>query len=304
MYRVKDQNGKTKYSGRSKATVLDNRDPLNRGRIIVDHPVTGPTTWIQYLRSPGHFTVPSIGDVVYLESDSGQVEYPVAWGNIISGPDNAPNMPEEFRRDIPTNRGIYTPGGHLLEFDDGEATLSSDISDTNFTTKSRGVRLTTTAGNTIHISEDSENNIENITIKDKNGNFILLDHANGSNNVKISSEGTSEVVTTEDRTEIVTGGNLTSSVPEGEINVDAKDGIKYKMKEGKIAIGTDSVELLQQIVDALDDLSTLFGIVALHNHIGNLGYVTAPPDTQADWDASSAEMAAIKAKIESIKASF
>ena len=74
MFRVKDQNGKYKYSGRSRATVVDNRDPFNRGRILVDHPIVGPTTWIEYLRTPGHFTVPSIGEVVYVEGDAGVAE--------------------------------------------------------------------------------------------------------------------------------------------------------------------------------------------------------------------------------------
>ena len=80
MFRVKDQNGKTKYSGRSRAIVLDNRDPLNKGRIIVDNPITGPTTWVDYLRTPAHFTVPSIGDVVYIEGDAGVAEYPIVTG--------------------------------------------------------------------------------------------------------------------------------------------------------------------------------------------------------------------------------
>jgi hypothetical protein len=107
---------------------------------------------------------------------------------------------------------------------------------------------------------------------------------------------------TGDRTETV-GGNLTITVT-GDINIEASGGAKGKFAGGQVAFGTDATELLQQISDALQDLSTLFATVAPHNHIGNLGYNTSPPDTQGDWAASSATMASIKALVDSIKASL
>ena len=77
MYRTSDISGNIKYSGRSKAKVVDNRDPLNRGRVRVEHPLIDKNLWLDYLRSPGQFSVPSIGEVVYIEADSGSPEYPV-----------------------------------------------------------------------------------------------------------------------------------------------------------------------------------------------------------------------------------
>ena len=53
MFRTRDQNGNVKYVSRSKAKVIDNRDPFNRGRIVVDHPLLGETVWIEYLHYTG-----------------------------------------------------------------------------------------------------------------------------------------------------------------------------------------------------------------------------------------------------------
>lgn len=178
MFRLIDENNKVKYAGRSKAVVLDNRDPLNRGRIIVDHPLLGPTVWIDYLMTPGQFNVPSIDDVVYVEADGGYAEFPIAWGNVIMGEDASPDTPQEFIRDIPTNRGWKTPGGHILELDDGIATVIQEVDDTNFTTKNRGIRITTSGGNKIHIAEDSDNSSESILIENNDGSSFLIDKTN------------------------------------------------------------------------------------------------------------------------------
>lgn len=174
MFRTEDANGNIRYAGRSKAVVTDNRDPMNRGRITVDHPLLGDTVWIEYLHSPGMFSVPSIGDLVYLECDSGVQEYPFAWGNETKGLNSAPEIPSKFRRDIPTNRGFYTPGGHFIEMDDGEATITQNPDDKQFTTDSKGIRVTSSTGNKIHISEDPATG-EQILIEAKNGNKIKMD---------------------------------------------------------------------------------------------------------------------------------
>lgn len=192
MYRIKDGNGRYKYCGRSKAKVIDNRDPLNKGRVRLSHPLLGDSVWIEYLKTPAHFSVPSIGDVVFVECDSGEVEYPVAWGNITKGTNDSPNLPEAFRRDIPTNRGIHTPNGHLLEMDDGEAELTSNPDDTQFTTSNRGIRLTTADGSKVHLLDDSDNGSTKIIIEDPDGNSIIIDRDAGSMNLVIDGDFTVE----------------------------------------------------------------------------------------------------------------
>lgn len=178
MFRTKDANGNVKYAGSSKAVVLDNRDPLSKGRVIVDHPLLGNTVWIDYLRAPGIFTVPSVGDIVYVECDSGVYEFPFAWGNVTKGEDAAPEIPDMFKRTVPTNRGFYTPKGQSIELDDGVATDGSDPKYDSLTTKSRGVRITTSSGHKIHIADDPDNQVQSITILDKEGDGIIFDAQN------------------------------------------------------------------------------------------------------------------------------
>lgn len=206
-------NKEGKYITRSKAKVIDNRDPLKRGRVRIEHPLTGKSSWVNYLRAPSSFNVPSIGDLVYVEADAGVPEYLVASGNATKGTDDSPDVPEAFKRDIPTNRGLYTPGGHLFEMDDGEAKLTSEPKDNDFTDKGRGVRLTTKAGNKIHIIEDETNGKQYILLEDKSGDFIKLDYKDKK--VSIVSKDTTLIDTTGDRTDIVGGAwtvNVTGNV--------------------------------------------------------------------------------------------
>ena len=273
MYKSSDSNGKTRHITRSKAVVIDNRDPLNRGRIRIDHPLIGKTGWVDYLRAPGYFSVPSIGDLVYIEADTGYAEYPVAWGNVTKGLNEAPELPEYFKRDVPTNRGIYTPNGHSLELDDGVATVSDALVDTNFTTENRGIRITTKAGNKIHISEDTTNQQQFIVLEDVNGNKIELDYKD--NIVNINSVG--------------------------EVNITASGGAKGKFNQGKIAFGTSSVELLEQLSQTLQSLITLTASMQTETHLGNLGYPTTVPENASNYATAESELINLKGLVDSIK---
>lgn len=213
MFRTKDANGNVKYAGRSKAVVMDNRDPLNRGRIIVDHPLLGNTAWIDYVREPGVFSVPSIGDVVFVECDAGEYEFAVASGIVTRGEDANPFLPSKFKRDIPTNRGFFSPGGHSLELDDGVATITDAPKDNTFTTSQRGIRVTSTANNKIHIIEDSASGAQYILIQDAGGNLIKMDYKN--NQLTINSIGKTKIDTVGNKDETV-GGNDTKTVTGNE----------------------------------------------------------------------------------------
>jgi len=206
MFQVRDVNTtKIKYAGRSRATVIDNRDPQKRGRIRVGHSLLGETVWIPYLRANATFDVPSIGDVVYIEADAGFYTHPIAWGNLTKGSDE-PNIPTAFQRDVPTNRGMFTPGGHLVELDDGIAPIvSQEPNDKNYTTENRGIRITSTANNKIHIIEDADAGNQYILLQDAGGNIIKLDYKN--NELTINSIGKTNINTTTDKTETVGGNN-------------------------------------------------------------------------------------------------
>lgn len=275
MYRTKDTYDTPKYSGRSKAKVIDNRDPLNRGRIQVDHPILGKTTWIDYLTTPHQFDVPSIGDIVYVECDTGEYEFPVAWGNVTKGLDENVAIPQAFKRNVPSNRGSYTPGGHLVELDDGESNPTNSPVDTNLTSKKRGIRITSSANNKIHILEDTVNGNQYILLQDAGGNLIKLDYSN--NKLTINSIGTTEITTAGAKTESVgatdslnvagnksetIGGNLTIQVT-GNVNIQCAAANITSSGETTVTASTiklngDAGDVLTTQTDPYVD--TIFGV--------------------------------------------
>lgn len=249
MYRTKDIYGEVKYVSRSKAKVIDNRDPLQRGRIRVEHPLIDKHIWLDFLRDASQFSVPSIGDVVYVEAEAGVPEYSIASGTLVAGSDENPLIPSEFKRDIPTNRGIYSPNGHLIELDDGIATPSNALDDKSYTTENRGVRVTSSANNKIHIIEDSTSNNQYILIQDAGGNLIKLDYAN--NQLTINSIGTTKIDTSGDKSETV--GSNDSLIVSGD---------KTETISGKLTInvsGDVSVQCNKAIVQASGDVSVTSG---------------------------------------------
>lgn len=212
MFPVRDAyTGDLKYTTSSRAKVVDNRDPLQKGRIIVDHPQLGQTTWIAYLNTPGMFDVPKIGDIVMVESESGFYTHPVAWGNLHRVQSDNPDIssvPGIFQRQVPSARGLFTPGGHTIVLDDGLAEeITPEPNDTNLSTLGRGIKITTTAGNLVHILEDTVENKQYILLQDKNGNFIKIDTV--LNKITISA--------LEDQHQVV-GANLTIDVT-GNVNI-------------------------------------------------------------------------------------
>lgn len=259
MFRTKDSNGNVKYSGKSRATVLDNRDPLHRGRIIVDHPLLGETVWIDYLNVPGQYNPPSIGDEVFVGVEAGHQEFPYAWGNAVTGEDAAPDVPTAFQRDVPSNRGWQTPGGHLVELDDGVATVTDAPDDTAFTTAKRGIRITSLAGNKIHVIEDSAAGNQYILLQDAGGNIIKLDYKN--NTLTINSIGKTNINTTGDQSETI-GGKLTINVTGdaditagGACNVTASGNAVVQAAE--IHLNGSAGKVLTTVTDPVVD--TIFG---------------------------------------------
>ena len=278
MFPVKDaSNGTTKLVGRSKARVLDNRDPLKRGRIIVDHPQLGQTTWIQYLHDPHAFDAPSVGDIVYVEVDAGIFTHPVAWGNTTKGQDAAPELPTAFQREIPTNRGFYTPGGHLIEFDDGIGVLTQDPNETETSSNKRGIRITTQGENRIHIMEDSVNGDNFIMIRDFGGNLIKLDY--GAKEITISSIGDTNTFTFKDEKKEIQG-KFTTDVAK-TIDINAGEDVNLFTNKNMIFTATQNIKIGSS--GATENLvlgqafKTLYNA---HTHIGNLGIPTGVPQVQ------------------------
>jgi hypothetical protein len=81
-----------------------------------------------------------------------------------------------------------------------------------------------------------------------------------------------------------------------------KGTAELNLKAGKVALGASGVELLQKISDSLDKLITWANTVgAIHTHIGNLGYPTAPPDQASGYTQLGSDLSTIKSAIDGIK---
>jgi len=280
MFRVVDQNMKVfKYTGRCKALVVDNVDPLKKGRIRVDHPLTGETSWIPYLQIPGMYFVPEVGDLVYIESDCGFYEYPVAWGNLPkeeseTGP--LTEVPEGFQRTYPSNRGIYSPDGHLIEVDDGE-----DLADSK-----KGIRITTSNESKIHITEEPADKkiiiarnegatieldgmMDTITISTDNGDSITLSPSGGiectnsAGDLVTLTNGTITVENSGGDSVTLSSGNITltnvagdtATLNGGDINLTNSSGDSIDLNSNTISIansGGDSVELSGGNIDIIN----------------------------------------------------
>lgn len=90
-----------------------------------------------------------------------------------------------------------------------------------------------------------------------------------------------------------------------QILLKTKGTAELNLKAGKVAIGASGVELLQKISDSLDKIITWANSVgAVHTHIGNLGYPTAPPTEAAGYTQLGSDLTTIKSAIDGIKGSL
>lgn len=240
--------GSKKAVGRMKATVVDNRDPEKRGRIQVECPTLGYTDWIPYVNSGCIFDPPEIGTVVYVEAESGSLSDGVAHGSLVK-PEDAIELPEDYRKQVPSVRGMFSPQGHKFELDDGNAEFVEIPCRPSHTTENRGIRITTTGGNKIHISDDPAQQF--INIEDSNGNFIKINTTN--NEIVISSKDRIDTIAEGDQSEFI-GGNLTITV-DGDAAFDVTGNAVIDAAE--IQLNGPSGDILTNLTDPVVD--TIFG---------------------------------------------
>jgi uncharacterized protein involved in type VI secretion and phage assembly len=136
-----------KYYGKYRGTVLQNIDPMNIGRIMVQVPDVSnviPSTWATPCFpfagiQNGFFAVPAIGSGVWVEFEQGNPDYPI-WSGCFFG--SAAEVPALALATPPGLQGvvIQTVGQNMLM-----------ISDTPGPTG--GILLKTTAGAMISISD-------------------------------------------------------------------------------------------------------------------------------------------------------
>lgn len=99
--------------------------------------------------------------------------------------------------------------------------------------------------------------------------------------------------------------SLTFTKSQDQALLKTKGGAEFNAKGGKIALGAAGIELIDQIVQFLEKHSAFIkNKDATHDHLGNLGYPTSPPETATDFVAFSTDIDAIKAKLNQIKGSL
>jgi len=246
--RVFDWLDDNKYLGSSKAIVVDNKDPEQKGRIRVSSPVFGETGFINYLTvDDGFFSPPDIGSVVYIEAAGGDQEYLIATRVVNDGTVENPDTPEAFRRSVPTNRGWVSPGalnssgkplnangGQIFELDDGQATLNTDGSLVQTSSK-KGIRLTTSQGHKIELLEEgSDGSSSNrINVQTKGGQIFRLsdDDDSSKQNVLISD--------TNERTIEISKQNDTIKLRDK----DSNNYIELKFSNSTIEIESSTIKI-------------------------------------------------------------
>jgi hypothetical protein len=233
MFTVRDEStGRTKHTGRSVAKVIDNIDPKKEGRIRVFHPLIGESGWIDYLRLPGQFSVPEIEELVYIEADAGDLTFAVAWGNLTKEEDTS--IPETFKRNRPSNRGMFTKEGHLLELDDGTGPTKSD---------NKGIRITSSGGKKLHFSEDSSKFESTITLEDDSGNGLKIDENSNSFTIATSTGAEfkleSEDITITNSTVSITissSGDIEIVGPTSTLSMAAAGDLEFSNTVGSLVI--------------------------------------------------------------------
>jgi hypothetical protein len=276
MFRVTDINtSERKFVGRSKAVVLDNKDPDKRGRIIVDHPLLGSTVWIDYLNVPGMFSAPEIGDLVYVECDCGYASHPIAWGSVAVG-DDTTNIPDIFQRTVPTNRGLYSPKGHSIELDDGLPIVGTGS----------GIRITTAGGTSLTIDNQKD---------------AILAQTVFGDNYELSAINGFQV-----DTPVAGGTHLSQKSGKfdifGAVQVSASDGIgaTLKLTGGTVALGNGGIEvldLLDRTLEQLGNILTAIEALTVPTAVGPSGV----PINSAAFVTAGTAISSIKLQLNAIK---
>lgn len=88
--------------------------------------------------------------------------------------------------------------------------------------------------------------------------------------------------------------------------ISIKDGAKggFVSKNGKVAIGGASAELLDLVSKLMEQISKLDQALQVHLHTGNLGFPVSPPTNVADFVLNQTEVEKLKVQLGTIKGSL
>jgi uncharacterized protein involved in type VI secretion and phage assembly len=191
------QDAETKFFGKYRGFVVDNKDPEQRARVKLKAPSvlgTAETDWalpcvpFGGLQDHGFFMVPEVNAQIWVEFEEGNLTQPIWTGTFWQ---QQGDPPAETAVEEPTVRLIKTPSGHLLQFEDksgeetvtlrhaSEAQLLIDKNGTIAITDKSGAKLTLDAdGNKILVEDTNGNKLtmssSGTTVEDCNGNKVEM----------------------------------------------------------------------------------------------------------------------------------
>lgn len=124
-----------KFYGKYRGQVVDNQDPLKRGRIrakvqnLLDDQETG---WCESsvpfggMEDYGFFMVPEVGSSVWIEFEAGDLSMPI-WSGVWY---SSNSIPSEAKGTVdPSKKIIKTKKGHIIMFDDTDGNEKIIIQD-------------------------------------------------------------------------------------------------------------------------------------------------------------------------------
>ena len=146
---------------------------------------------------------------------------------------------------------------------------------------------------------------------DKNGNFTWIRKGGTFDAAKqFFTPATVEEIKTKVESQKITitfksGMTITLDGEADSATILTAGGAGIKVVSEKVSIGKSAIELLEQISQQLDKISTFMsGPGAGHDHLGNLGFPTAPPTQASDYSTLGSDLSDIKEKVDEIKGSF
>lgn len=242
-----------RFYGKYRGTVTKVDDPKKLGRIKVTVPAVFPNgleVEAQACFPPGHFWVPPVGAMVWVEFEAGDPQYPLWTG--IWYTDGTP--PADAALDPPDGRVIHTPSGHTVRFHDkaGE----------------EKVVIRHKADSFVSIDEKGS-----VLIAAKDGSYVYLNADSGETSV-VSKDGHLMTMTSDSVTVAHHDGSF-DELKADKVKVNAKDTVQVVGKS--VVIGGGSIQLGGSGAQFNVLLGNLFGAAyAAHTHVTAVG-PSGPP---------------------------
>jgi uncharacterized protein involved in type VI secretion and phage assembly len=250
----------SRYYGKYRGFVVDNADPENRGRLRVRVPgVLGDDVvsgWAMpcapYGGGPdlGFFFIPEVDAGVWVEFETGNLDYPVWVGTFWAKPGGASELPKPAdSQSPPTRKIIRTLKGHSVEmedndgeevfiitYNDGDKTnqismdkdgiIVTDANDNNVTMSKDGVVVTDANNNKVTTNGDG---VETV---DANNNKVTMN----SDGVATTDANNNKVTMNSDGTAVVDSNGNSVKMSASGVVVEDKNANKIEMSASGINI--------------------------------------------------------------------